>query len=483
MNNEELVRSILGHTGTIDNVTSAINCMTRLRLTVKDDSLIDEEGLKATDGVLGIVHDRKNYIEIVVGPGKSTGCAEICRALGIPGTMKETQTVSVDNDWQTNQQAMKAGQKDSPLKSSFKIFGEIFVPLIPGVVAAGLCAGVNALLQQLFPSWQTNTLLRIICPLLGLIHTSFLSFLSAWAGYRAAERFGGTPILGGMLGMITGLEGINDLSMAIGLWNPSSPLDSILRSGRGGILAAVFGVMILVRVEKYIRKRMPEALDIVFTPVLTLLACLIPYTLVIMPVCGMISGGICAIIQSLCMSSSLLIRILTGYISAALFLPLVAMGMHHGLVALYSVQLEQIGYITLYPALCMAGAGQAGAAAAIYFKAKKAGNTRMMRIISGALPAGILGIGEPLIYGVTLPLGRPFLTAGLGAGFGGAFVMGAEVAATTWGTSGLLGVFTMTGGPHGALMSILLYLIGLCISIIAAFLITFALVKVQDVTE
>lgn len=107
----------------------------------------------------------------------------------------------------------------------------------------------------------------------------------------------------------------------------------------------------------------------------------------------------------------------------------------------------------------------------------------MMRIISGALPAGILGIGEPLIYGVTLPLGRPFLTAGLGAGFGGAFVMGAEVAATTWGTSGLLGVFTMTGGPHGALMSILLYLIGLCISIIAAFLITFALVKVQDVTE
>lgn len=81
-------------------------------------------------------------------------------------------------------------------------------------------------------------------------------------------------------------------------------------------------------------------------------------------------------------------------------------------MALYTVQLANIGYVTLYPALAMAGAGQVGAAVAIYLKCKKLGNERMQRVIKGALPAGVLGVGEPLIYGVTLPLGRPFLTAG-----------------------------------------------------------------------
>ena len=157
--------------------------------------------------------------------------------------------------------------------------------------------------------------------------------------------------------------------------------------------------------------------------------------------------------------------------------------MHHGLVALYSVQLETLGYVTLYPALAMAGAGQVGAAIAIYRKAKKVGNTRMKEVITGALPAGVLGVGEPLIYGVTLPMGRPFITAGLGAGFGGAFVMAMQVAATTWGPSGLLAVFVMTAGPAGATTSVLCYVVGLVISYIMGFLITNAMVKPEEVAD
>ena len=99
------------------------------------------------------------------------------------------------------------------------------------------------------------------------------------------------------------------------------------------------------------------------------------------------------------------------------------------------------------------------------------------------LGAGVLGVGEPLIYGVTLPMGKPFITAGLGAGFGGAFVMAMQVAATTWGPSGVLGCFVMTAGPNGGVMSVLYYAIGLVISIIAAFLITNAVVKEEDVAS
>ena len=237
----------------------------------------------------------------------------------------------------------------------------------------------------------------------------------------------------------------------------------------------------MVRVEKWIRQHIPEALDVVFTPVLTLLICLIPYIFMIMPLFGLISSDICAVVQDVCMSPNLWLRALTGYVSAALFLPMVSMGMHHGLVALYSVQLEQMGYITLYPALCMAGAGQVGAVLAIYFKAGKVKNERLRKVIGGALPAGILGVGEPLIYGVTLPMGRPFITAGIGAGFGGAFVMAMQSAATTWGPSGLLGVFTMTAGPHAGVMSVLYYLIGLLISYVMAFLITNLVITEKEV--
>ena len=490
MDYEALVKKVLEQVGTRENVTSVTNCMTRLRFNVKDDRKIDAAALKEIQGVLGVVHDREGYVEVVVGPGKSSRCGAVLKQMGIPSAAagKEVPESSgkeapgaAGSDWKKNKEAVKAGQKENKVRNALKTFGEIFVPLIPGVIASGLCAGIAILIQQLNPGWAEDRLLNVICSMLGLIQTSFLTYMTAWAGYRAAERFGGTPILGGMLGMITGLEGINTVSQAVGWWDAASPLDSVLRSGRGGILAAVLGVMIMAEVEKRIRQHMPEALDVVFTPVLTLLACLIPYVFVIMPVCGLVSGGICLAVQNICMSPNPLVRIAAGYVSAALFLPMVAMGMHHGLVALYTVQLAQLGYITLYPALCMSGAGQVGAAAAIWMKARKTGNHRLCGIISGALPAGILGVGEPLIYGVTLPMGRPFITAGLGAGFGGAFVMAMQVAATTWGPSGALGVFTMTAGPGGAVKSVLYYLAGLLISAAAAFLITSVLLSEEEV--
>lgn len=104
--------------------------------------------------------------------------------------------------------------------------------------------------------------------------------------------------------------------------------------------------------------------------------------------------------------------------------------------------LETIALIAQWAGECVRNGGRIiymGAALAIRRKAKRLQNDRLVSVISGAVPAGIFGVGEPLIYGVTLPMGRPFITAGLGAGFGGAFIMAMQVAATTWGPSGILG--------------------------------------------
>ena len=471
----EKAEQLIKYLGGAANITTVTNCMTRVRVTVLDESLVSEQQLKGMEDVMGIVHDRALSYEIVVGPGKSRKYADECRELGFEASNTanaHAAIVHTGDDWQKNKEELQGRKKGGRIKAALKVFGDIFVPLIPGIITAGLCAGFAALITQAVPDYDHIKIWNIIYNLLTLFNISFMTYLTAWAGYRAAERFGATPIIGGMLGMITSLDGINTIAQLLGLYDENNPLSSILRSGKGGVLAVIAGVFLLSIVEKKIRARMPESVDIIFTPLLSLMICAIPYILVIMPMFGFVSSGIVWVFSQLCLSTSIVVRMIAGYVSAALFLPLVAAGMHHGMVALYSVQLQEIGYITLYPALAMAGAGQVGAAIALWIKAKRVGNKDLCSIIAGALPAGFLGIGEPLIYGVTLPLGKPFITAGLGAGFGGALVMAMEVASTTWGPSGILGIFVMTEGPCGAVKSVLIYVAGLCISYVCSFIIT-----------
>ena len=365
--------------------------------------------------------------------------------------------------------------KKHTIRNTLKIIGDIFIPLLPGIICAGLCGACASLITQAVPDYANSNVWALLYQILSLINTSMMTYLTAWAGYRAAERFRGTPILGGMLGMITSLDGINKIASIMGLYNSEVPLDSVLCSGKGGVLAVIAGALLIAAVEKAIRSVMPKSIDVVFTPLITMFLCVIPYVVFIMPLFGYASGGIVWLFSRACLSQNVFIRAISGYLAAAFFLPMVAAGMHHGLVALYSVQLQELGYVTLYPALAMAGAGQVGAALALWKKAKKVGNNDLCSVIAGALPAGLLGVGEPLISGVTLPLGKPFLTAGLGAGFGGAFIMVTQVAATTWGPSGLLGAFVMTAGRGGPVRSVLLYLLALVISYIGGYLITNAL--------
>lgn len=477
MKDIEIVDRLVRQLGGADNIAYVTNCMTRLRIIVREETYVREEELRSTEKVLGLVHDRPNSYEIVVGPGNSRKFADLCHSKGLG------MSVPFPGDWKRNKEALGASGTGNPVKNGLKILGDIFVPLIPGVIVAGLCAGFASLMAQLIPDYKDSTGWYLLWQLLMLINISFMTYITAWAGYRAAERFAATPILGGMLGMMTSLQNISEISRLLGLYNEDSPLSSILQAGKGGILAVICGVFIMSHVERFIRRRMPANLDVVFTPLLTMFLCVIPHVLIVMPAVGLVSAGISWTIGEACVSNNVVVRAVVGYVASAVFLPLVACGMHHGMIALYTVQLQELGRVMLYPALAMAGAGQVGAALALYVKAKRLGHRRLCAVIGGALPAGVLGVGEPLIYGVTLPMGRPVLTAGLGAGFGGAFVTVCEVASTTWGPSGLLGVFVMTAGRGGALQSAARYVTGLAISCGMAFLITMVRIKDETVAE
>ena len=367
-------------------------------------------------------------------------------------------------------------------KPKFEVFEKVFDPVIPGIITAGLCSGFAALIAQFVPGYAENPVSAAVYYLLSLVSTAFMSFMPAWVGYSACDQFGGTAILGGMLGMITGLSEVNDLAQTLGLYNAADPAASILCSGRGGVLAAILGGWLLARLENWLRKRMPKSVDMVLTPFCTFLLVLVPYLLLVMPLTGLISTVLCGGVRLVCMSEHPAVRILAGYGCTAVFLVAVMMGMQYAFVALYSMELDSYGYVTLFPTLAMAGAGQVGAGLALLVKARKTGNARFANVIGATIVPGMMGVGTPLLYGVTLPLGRPFVTACLGGGFGGAFIMACGVASSGWGASGLLGIPMMGAGPVGT-KGMLLYCVGLAISCIMGFVLTFFTVPAERVKD
>ena len=473
MTNQELSRKILELVGGKSNVISAANCMTRLRIQLKDNSKAKIAQLKATDGVLGVVEDAT--LQVILGPGKAK---KVCDLFVVDAGVQNG--MSTDNDWQSNKAAMKAGQKDSPLKQGLRTIANIFIPMIPAVIAAGLFNGLASLMGQLFPEAIASGagIIFIIQTLFSLFGASFLGYFAIYTGINAAKEFGATPAPGGMIGGISIGSQIVTISTLLGLYNADVPLNSILTTGKGGIIGVIIGVWILSKVEKALRKVIPDVLDLILTPLLSMIAVGVVYVFILMPVTGFLSDILVGALSLLINSSNPIVSIISGYVMSAVFLPMVLLGLHHGLIPIYAVQLETLGGVTLFPCLAMAGAGQVGAALAIYLKARQVNNLRMQQTIIGALPAGVLGVGEPLIYGVTLPMGKPFVTAGLGAGFGGAFVMLMHVQAIAWGPSGLVAV------PLMRTPSMMLYFfLGIIIAYIMGFIITWFGIKAEDVAN
>lgn len=468
--NRELARKIVELVGGKENIRNVTNCMTRVRISLKDSARIDLEELKNTEGVLGVTGT--DALQVVVGPGKARSVTEI-----IVEEFDITGATAVGEDWEDTKADIKSQQKKGPIKAGLETIASIFIPLIPAIIAAGIFNGFASLISTLqangnLPASDTWNFIQLMFALIG---GAFLGYFAIYTGINAAKRFGATEALGGMIGAMTIGAQINGISELLGLFNAEETLESILTTGKGGIIGVILGVYLLAQIEKRVRKLVPDVLDLIVTPLISLLVTGLALVLVIMPVSGFASDLLIRVLSVIIYSDNTVVSVISGYVLAAAFLPMVLLGLHHGLIPIYAIQLEAMGGVSLFPVLAMAGAGQVGAAIAIYFKAKRVENTRMQSVIAGALPAGILGIGEPLIYGVTLPMGKPFITAGLGAGFGGAYVMATKVLANAWGPSGLVALPLMQ--PD----TMLNYFLGIIIAYIGGFVVTNLLISSEDV--
>lgn len=361
--------------------------------------------------------------------------------------------------------------------NKIRVLADIFTPMIPAFIASGICNGLGKLIKILMTNGVLPDVLAmvIIYNIFVLVGNAFLSYMAIFTGVRAAKQFGVNEMLGGMIGAASLNSVVNTISTALGWYNKDVVNDSVLATGAGGIIGVIIGVWILAKVERWVHHHMPEVLDVSFTPLVSMLIAVPVFVLAVMPVTGWLSTLVSSFLNLFINSTNPLVSVVTGYVLAATFLPLVLLGLHRGLVPIYAIQIEALGGTTLFPAVAMAGAGQVGAAIAIYIRARRSGNHRLKQIIAGALPAGVLGIGEPLIYGVSLPMVKPFITAGLGAGFGGAYVMMMHVMSTSYSPSGILAV------THVLPQYMVHYLIGVLISYIAGAVITYFAIPAADV--
>ncbi|MCJ1655747.1 PTS transporter subunit EIIC [Staphylococcus sp. NRL 16/872] len=458
---ERLAHDILHAVGGIENVNNIIHCMTRVRLKIIDDNKIDYTELKKLDGVLGIVKDER--LQIVVGPGTVNKVAqEMAKVsgtqLGEDITHASNHRQHIEQQAKDNKASYKNKRKQSKMNQILKTIANIFIPLIPAFIGAGLIGGIAALLNNFITAGTISAdWVKQLVAVLNVIKDGMLAYLAIFTGFNAAKVFGATPGLGGVIGGTTLLTGIT----------PEHPIKNIftgepLLAGQGGIIGVILAVWLLSLIEKRLHKVVPNSIDIIVTPTLSLLMIGLLTIFIIMPIAGFISDGLVNVVNwviGVCGPFS-------GFIIGAFFLPLVMLGLHHIFTPIHIELINQSGATYLLPIAAMAGAGQVGAALALWIRCKK--NTTLRNAIKGALPVGFLGIGEPLIYGVTLPLGRPFITACIGGGIGGA-VIGAigHIGATAIGPSGISLL------PLIAHQKYLGYIIGLVSAYIGGFIFTY----------
>ncbi|HDC9671809.1 TPA: PTS transporter subunit EIIC [Staphylococcus aureus] len=434
---QQLAERIIAAVGGMDNIDSVMNCMTRVRIKVLDENKVDDQELRHIDGVMGVIHDER--IQVVVGPGTvnkvANHMAELSGVkLGDPIPHHHNDSEKMDyksyaaDKAKANKEAHKAKQKNGKLNKVLKSIANIFIPLIPAFIGAGLIGGIAAVLSNLMVAgYISGAWITQLITVFNVIKDGMLAYLAIFTGINAAKEFGATPGLGGVIGgttLLTGIAGKNIL-MNVFTGEPLQP-------GQGGIIGVIFAVWILSIVEKRLHKIVPNAIDIIVTPTIALLIVGLLTIFIFMPLAGFVSDSLVSVVNGIISIGG----VFSGFIIGASFLPLVMLGLHHIFTPIHIEMINQSGATYLLPIAAMADAGQVGAALALWVRCKR--NTTLRNTLKGALPVGFLGIGEPLIYGVTLPLGRPFLTACIGGGIGGAVIGGiGHIGAKAIGPSGV----------------------------------------------
>ncbi|PLR86745.1 PTS sugar transporter subunit IIA [Bacillus canaveralius] len=397
---EELIQAIGGE----ENIVSVAHCATRLRLMVNDKEKIDQSKVENINKVKGAFFNSGQY-QVIFGTGTVNRIYEEVTSLGLEGSSKA-------------EQAKEAAKSGTFLQRAIRSFGDVFVPIIPALVATGLFMGLRGLVLQeeilaLFGMTPDDISENFILFTQILTDTAFI-FLPALVAWSTFRVFGGTPTIGLILGLMLVSPALpNAWGVAGGDVQPLEFFGFIPVVGyQGSVLPAFIAGIIGAKLERQIRKRVPEALDLIVTPFLTLLIMITLALFMIGPIFhsleNIILDGTVAVLSWPLGISGLLIGGLNQLI--------VVTGVHHIFNLLEIQLLEEFGNNPYNAIITCSVAAQGGAALAVGLKTKSA------KLKALALPSSLsafLGITEPAIFGVNLRYGKPFIMGLIGGAAGG----------------------------------------------------------------
>ncbi|EJT6167205.1 sucrose-specific PTS transporter subunit IIBC [Clostridium perfringens] len=450
MSKEQIVaQEILKNIGGKENIKSMEHCATRLRLIVKDKSLINEKAIENIDGVRGQFFAAAQY-QIILGTGFVNKVFAAMNGEGV-------ETGNVKEDAYSD---MSLPQKIS------RTLGDIFVPIIPVLVATGLFMGLRGLLTNLGVEFSPtfNTLSEV------LTDTAFI-FLPALVAWSTMKKFGGTPVVGIVLGLMLVAPQLPNAWQVAGGANPihisllgiSIPIVGY----QGSVLPALVLGIIAAKLEKFIRKFMPDVLDLIFTPFLTLLVSMILGLLVVGPIMHTSEVYILDLFK---MFLSLPFGI-GGAIIGGVHQVIVVTGVHHIFNALEVELISSTGLNPFNAVITGAIVAQGAAALAVGFKTKD--KKKRSLYISSAIPA-FLGITEAAIFGVNLRFIKPFIFACIGGAASGMFASIMKLAGTGMGITAIPGtlLYINTG--------LIQYFITIAIGFAISFALTYIFFKPQE---
>ncbi|HGL5180432.1 TPA: sucrose-specific PTS transporter subunit IIBC [Staphylococcus aureus] len=467
MNYKQSAEDILNAIGGEENLDAMAHCATRLRLVLNDESLVNEEALNNMDVVKGTFSTGGQY-QIIIGSGTVNKVFSELEKL----TGKEAST--------TSEVKAQSAKNMNPLQRFVKMLSDIFVPIIPAIVAGGLLMGLNNILTAKDLFFSGKSLIDVYSQFAGLAEminvfaNAPFTLLPILIGFSAAKRFGGNPFLGAVLGMILvhpSLMSAYDFPKAVEAGKAIPYWDvfglHINQVGyQGQVLPMLVAAYILASIEKGLRKVIPTVLDNLLTPLLSIFITAFLTFSFVGPITRQLgywlSDGLTWLYE------------FGGAIGGLLYAPIVITGMHHSFIAVETTLIAdatKTGGSFIFPIATMSNVAQGGAAIAAFFIIKQ--NKKLKGVASAAGISALLGITEPAMFGVNLKLRYPFIGAIVGSGIGSAYIAFFKVKAIALGTAGLPGFISINPVHAGWLH----YFVGMTISFIIAITVTLILSK------
>jgi PTS system sucrose-specific IIC component len=449
-----------------DNIASAAHCATRLRLVLQDEAKVDKAALERIPQVKG-TFSAGGQFQIILGPGTVNKVfAEMEELAGV-------QEASIE------QVKAEAAKHMNPAQRLVKLFSDIFVPMIPALVAAGLMMGIFNLLSQpgLFgdlPLIERFPSIADIAEMVNVMANAAFVFLPILIAIAASKVFGANMYLAAVVGMIMVHPALLNPFLTgqgeeVQSWNVFG-LQIPQIGYQGTVLPVIASVYFLAKVEKALRGKMPSALDTLFTPLFAVLATGFATFLVIGPVLRVVGNLISTFFVNLYEVGGPF----AGMIMGATYSLLVLTGLHHSFHGVEAGLLSDpnIGVNFLLPIWSMSNVAQGGACLMVYLLLRN----RQTKIKTIALPGAVsafLGITEPAIFGVNLRLMVPFIGGMIGGAVGGAWVALREVGMLGIGATGIPGTALVQATDIGA------YVLGMLMATGTAMLATYLLVKTR----